>query len=69
MKKDLWELSIEISQVSDAIIGLTLQYDEGRMDRLTPEVMRGAMLCAAKHLDRISEDISAILEQKGVKSI
>ena len=69
MKKKLWELSIEISQVSDTIIGLTLHFDEGRRDRLTPEVMRGAMLCTAKHLDRISDDINAILEQKGVKSI
>ena len=35
MKKDLWELSTEISNVSDMIIGLTLQFDEGRADRLT----------------------------------
>ena len=60
MKKDLWELSTEISNVSDMIIGLTLQLDEGRADRLTPEVMRGAMLGVAKQLDRISDDINDI---------
>lgn len=69
MKKDLWELSTEISNVSDMIIGLTLQFDEGRADRLTPEVMRGAMLGVAKQLDRISDDISDIADRREQRSI
>lgn len=57
MKRDLYDLSVELTGISMIISGLSNQLDSRECDTLTPEALDSAMLGLARHIDRIAEDL------------
>lgn len=59
IKKDLYEISTEISGISALVSGLYNQLDTDS-DRLTIESFRTAMFGISNYLDRISDDLAGM---------
>lgn len=57
MKRDLYDLSVELTGISMIISGLSNQLDSRECDSLNPEALDSVMLGLARHIDRIAEDL------------
>lgn len=57
MKKDLFDLSAEVSGVAMVILGLSNQLDSDRTNTLNAESMQSALFGVACYLERISDDL------------
>lgn len=64
MKKDLYDLTIEINSVSALVSGLCGQFDKD-CDRMNDEYMTLALRGISEYLDRIAKDLEEI-EEGGV---
>lgn len=60
MKREIFEISVEINGLSNIIIGLTNQLDNSKTDTLSIESMQQAMVSISIYLDRIAEDLEDI---------
>lgn len=66
-EKDLYELSSEINAVSLIVTALSYQLNNKKGDTLTEESLRNSLFGITCHLDRISEDLTAIDERYTLK--
>lgn len=57
MKKDLYDLSLEISGVAMIIKGLSNQLDYRKTDVLTPESLEIALFGVSEYLTRIASNL------------
>ena len=57
MKREIFEISAEINELSNIIIGLTNQLDSSKTDTLSVDSIQQAMFCISTYLDRIAEDL------------
>ena len=57
MKRNLFELGVELIGISKVISGLSNQLDPCESDTLTPESLNQALFSLAHYIDRIADDI------------
>lgn len=58
MKRDLYDLSVEISSASMIIKGLSNQLDYNDTDVLKPESLRMALFGVSEYLSRIASNLT-----------
>ena len=61
MKKDLNEISAEITGISMIVIGLSNQLDNEKTDVLNERSLQDALFGVSRFLDRIAEDLENIV--------
>lgn len=59
MKKELYELSVEVTGISRIIVGLSNQLSD-ECDHLTSRSLSLALLAISDHLDRITSDMESL---------
>lgn len=59
-EKDLYELSSEINAISLMVTALSYQLDNKEGDTLNENSLRSSLFGITCHLDRISDDLTAI---------
>ena len=64
MRKDLFDLSVEVSVISNIVTALSCQFENKENTRLTDEAMKTALFGISTYLDRISDELEAYEERE-----